>query len=264
VGAENVRAFLEHWLSRYPERHRSELVSRISKSNQSDFESSTFELIIFSILTSLGCKVDPHPDLTKSSKRADFLCIAPGGQRFYLEAVLASEFNSGQKAARKRAHVVIDALEGLDSPNFSLTVEAEGQPSTPPSSNRLRKELSRWLASLNPRCVEQAMRANVLEAAPKMDWQHDGWNITFRAYPRSKDENMQDRRVIVGRSSGGRNINVEDPIKRAIIDKGKKYGSIQECFIIFINVDSLVLNRRNEIQALFGDKEYTFQVSADS
>jgi hypothetical protein len=119
-------------------------------------------------LTSLGCTVQVHAPVKGTSNKPDFQCKAPDAQDFYVEAVLASEFNDAHKAARKRSQRAIDALEGIDSAGFYLHVDEAGQPDTPPPFSRLRNEVARWLASLHAEKVRQEVRAKGYQAAPSM------------------------------------------------------------------------------------------------
>jgi len=87
-----VRSFLERCLSGYPSEETPELVSRIRSGDDGQFDSASFEIILYAGLTKLGYTLTPHPPLSNGcTSRPDFLVRTPEGQLFYLEAVLATE-----------------------------------------------------------------------------------------------------------------------------------------------------------------------------
>jgi hypothetical protein len=119
VEVQRVREFLSYWVSEYPEVHRGELISRIRSGDDRNFQSATFELILFALLRSLGCSVTVHPDLPNGmAARPDFHVITPTGEPVYVEGVLASEFDETEISAPKRTDAVLHAIEKMDSPNF--------------------------------------------------------------------------------------------------------------------------------------------------
>src|SRR4051812_4532624 len=63
----------------------------------------------------------------------------------------------------------------LGDPNFMLWLDELEEGAPPPASARLRKDLRRWLAELDPDAPWDA------DAAPRRRWEHDGWAVTFRA-----------------------------------------------------------------------------------
>lgn len=149
VEAQRVRDLLTSWLSSYPDAHKAELVSRMRGGDDTEFQAAAFELLLFSALSALGCSVEVHPELPIGTRHPDFLATTPTGDAVYVEAVLASEFSQEAQAARRRTKVVLDAIEKVDSPDFFVGVSADGDPQTPPSGRRLRRELERWISGLD-------------------------------------------------------------------------------------------------------------------
>lgn len=257
IEAERVRSFFEEWFSLYPEEHRPELKARLSRSREHDYDSAAFELMLFAALTSLGCTVQVHEPVKGTSNKPDFQCKTPHAQDFYVEAVLASEFDDAHKAARKRSRTAIDALEGIDSAGFYLRVDESGQPKTPPPFSRLRNEVARWLASLDAEKVRQEVGAKGYPAAPSMHWEHDGWAVNIWAYPSQMEDN---ERVVGARAESLRQVEAVKPARRALVEKAKKYGCLARPFLIALNVESLVFDRRDEMQALFGDEVHALRL----
>lgn len=128
IEAQRVREFLNEWIGRFPE-NEAELISRITSRDRRAFESATFEIVLFAIISGLGGHLEVHPELENGSeKRPDFLVYMPSGDEFYLEAILASEFSEAEKAAERRKNVVLEAIEKLDSPTkaWSLPYTSAG------------------------------------------------------------------------------------------------------------------------------------------
>jgi hypothetical protein len=261
VEAQNVRMFLNKWITVYPAEHCKELITRIKSGDQHNFNSATFELVLFAMLRSLGCTVTVHPDLPDSiPAHPDFLAITKDGTHVYVEAVLASDYSKAEIAARKRKDSVLAAINKIDSPNFFLGVRTEGNPHRPLSGKALGRELECWLKSLNPDQVSQEQFELGLDSMPKMSWEHEGWKVSFTAIPKKPNRRGKGQRVIGALFGGAQFINVWEPIRNAVKSKGKRYGKLPCPLLICINVDGMVVDRIDEMQALFGEEEYIFYV----
>lgn len=257
--ADKVREFLNYWIGRFPEEEQRELISRMQSRDSKAFESATFEIILYAILTNLGATIKIHPDLDNGSeKHPDFLVSFGAGEEFYVEAVLASEHSDAELAAERRKNVVLDSIERLESPNFFLGINADGNPDTPPSGKALRRELSAWLATLDPDEVTNTVDKHGVEAFPKMPWHHDGWKIEFEAIPIKPEKRGNGQRVIGMLSGSARFINKWQPIRDALRSKGNRYGALSKPLIVAVNVETFSLDKIDEMQALYGQEEYVF------
>jgi hypothetical protein len=259
--AQRVRDFLSQWVLEYPESERAELIARITCGDQTAFRSATFELALFALLRSKGCAVTVHPDLpNENTTHPDFLVVTPDGDSVYVEAVLASEYSDADISARKRTDAVLNSIEKIDSPNFFLGVNADGHPERPPSAKQLRRDLERWLASLDPDMVAHEVALHGHDAIPTMKWNHEDWNIVFEAIPTKPERRGQGQRVIGAISGGARWVNVWEPLRDAVKAKGNRYGELPYPLLIAINVDSLFGDGIDEMQGLFGQEEFVLSV----
>lgn len=257
-----VRGFLNHWVTQLPADEAREVIARIKSGDKKSFESAIFELILFAIMRKLGCSLQIHPDLGNgSTKHPDFLVITPEGDEFYLEAVLASEFNATESAAEKRKNVVLESIESLESPNFFLGIDAEGNPDSPPKGKSLKAKLTRWLGTLNPDVVAKEFAEQGVDAIPTMTWNHDNWNIKFEAIPIKPERRGKGQQVIGKLSSEVKWINGWEPIREAVKSKGNYYGELDKPLVVAVNVDAFSLDRIDEMQALFGQEKYVFNSS---
>jgi hypothetical protein len=259
IDAQRVREFLNEWIGRFPESEAIELITRITSKDRRAFDSATFEIVLYAIISSLGGILEVHPELENGSKKhPDFLVHMPSGDEFYLEAVLASDFSQAEKAAERRKNVVLEAIEKLDSPNFFIGISAKGNPDTPPRGKALRRELARWLEGLDPDKVAKEVNGHNLNRFPTLVWEHDGWNVEFKAIPIKPERRGKGQRVIGVQFNGARRSNKWEPIRDAVRSKGGRYGELAKPFIVAVNVDSGFLESIDEMQALFGQEEFVF------
>lgn len=257
--ADQVRQFLNHWVSQLEDEDAKDIVGRIISNDSQNYASAIFELVLFAIMRQLGCELVVHPDVGNGKgKRPDFLVRAPQGEEFYLEAVLASEYDDVELSARNRTNVVLESIDGMESPNFFLGISATGNPDTPPRGRVLKGELTRWLEGLDPDDVANTVKEQGYDAVPKLSWSHDDWVITFEAIPIKPEKRGLTERVIATLSGGVKCINIWKPIKKAVVSKGNRYGKLDKPLLIAINVDALSLDRIDEMQALFGQEEFIF------
>jgi len=260
VEAQRVRAFLNHWVSQYPASDRDELISRIASRDDRNFDSATFELVLFALMQSLGCSITVHPGLgTKNSSHPDFLVVTPNEETVYIEAVLASEYSEADISGKKRTDAVLTAIEKIDSPNFFLAVGADGHPDVPPNAKTLRSDLERWLASLDPDLVAREMSQGKPACQPKIEWENEGWHITFWAIPKNPENRGKRQRVIGALVGRTRFVNAWEPIRDAVKNKGKRYGRLISPFIVAVNVDALAVDALDEKRGLFGEGEHVFR-----
>lgn len=259
IEAQRVRDFLNEWIGKFPENEAVELTGRITSRDRRAFESATFEIVLFAIISSLGGSLEVHPELENDSeKHPDFLVHMPNGDEFYLEAVLASEFSEAEKAAERRKNVVLEAIEKLDSPNFFIEINAEGNPDTPPRGKALRRDLTKWLEGLDPDLVAKEVKEHGHDRIPTFVWEHDGWQVEFEAIPIKPERRGKGQRVIGMQFYGARWANEWEPIRDAVRSKGSRYGEFTKPFVVAVNVDTGFLDRIDEMQALFGQEEYVF------
>jgi hypothetical protein len=259
VEATRVRDLLNGWFEDYPPDEQDELKARFTSRDPQGFDSAFFELALFTLLRTLGCSVQVHPELPgECTKRPDFLVTSPAGEEFYVEAVLASDYSQDEKAAQARVNVVLNAINGIDTPDFFLSIVAEGSPETPPRGRSLANELQAWLNSLDVDSVAQEASQVGLDSLPSMRWEHEGWQVEFRAIPKRIEARGAGQRPIGMMTGELRWINVWESIRDAIKAKGRRYGELELPLLVCVNADAISVDRTDEMDALFGQEEYVF------
>ncbi|WP_201356395.1 hypothetical protein [Amphritea japonica] len=214
-------------------------------------------MILFASMKALGCSLIPHPVLNNGSpKRPDFLVTTPEGDEFYLEAIVVTEQDL-VPGAEANKNAVLDTLDTLESPNFFLAIDADGHPNSRPSSRNLNASVSEWLETLNPDEVSREFELNGVTTLPKLEWQHDGWEVEFLAIPKNEESRGTGDRLIGMNMPEVRPLDTGRQIKKAIKTKGNKYGELSKPLIIAIGVDSKHVDKLTAISALFGDETIT-------
>lgn len=264
IESERVRNTITEWLNNFPESDRNEVIARLKSGNHINFLSASYELYIHELLIRLGYEVSAHPD-TSSEKttRPDFLVRdTDTGEEFYIEAVLATDQSNDERAAESRKNIVIDSINKLDSPNFYLSLSADGDPESTPSGKKLKKKLSRWLNGLDPDEVTRNVEASGHSAFPRIEINQDGWNVEFVAIPKSPERRGLENSTTIGSLSNGvRWLGTWESIRDAVLKKGKHYGDIDLPFLVAVNVGQFKVDNIDSMQALYGQEQFIFNAN---
>lgn len=263
VVERRVRKVLETWFSHYPPAQQTELRARFRSTNDFNHLSAFFELFLYELLTRLRCQVQIHPSTqSTTTKHPDFLVESPGGERFYMEAVVATDESSEQAAAKARMNRVYDVLNRLESPNFFIGMKLGGAPSTPPPARRIREFLAERLAPLNPDDMAKLLNSGGFEALPHWQYEHQGWRIDFFPIPKSAD----------GRGTTGVRplgmwfhemtwVTTPKALRDAIVSKAGRYGELDLPYVIAVDVCGHPLDDTDAMEALFGTEQWVIPLA---
>lgn len=258
-----VRAFLEQELTAYPAANRSELIHRLRRGSEANYNAAIFELQLYGALSRLGYHLEPHPDLP-SGRAPDFLVTTPLGDTFYLEATLATEgFEGRNESADKRKNVVLDDLDKDIHPDFALMTSSFGNPTTQPSSKKLRRCVQTWLASLDYDEVAAQVQVSGHHGYPTLVWRHEDWTLTMRAHPVAPEQRGATEHLVWARSGGSGWVDRKGPLRDALDHKSNHYGDLDLPLVVAVNVTSIFLNRFDEVQTLYGDHVRLARVEDD-
>ena len=255
---ERIRILLEDWFSNYPSDAQNELRTRFRTSDDIQHRSAFFEIYLHAVLSKLGFHIEIHPEIPGQPTHPEFLVLRDRKPCFYLEATLASG-PIEERAADKRENVVYETIDNMNSPNFFIGVKVHGSPSTPPPGRKWRDFLENWLSGIDPDAIGEKFKADGLEDLPSTTLNHNGWNITFQAIPKSpKTRGKQGVRPIGLHFFGPQECKEDEWIRNAIKEKATKYGNLDLPYIIAINVLSIFSNDDLMVMdALFGDEGIT-------
>ena len=254
-----IRDLLEEWFGRYPEKERADFTSRFRSKNDVHFISSFFELYLHELLLRLGYVVTAHPEMSPDqSKRPDFRGTSPSGDSLIVEAVLAHDNFDEDFGAMARKNTTIDSINQIVNNEFTLSIREKGFPQTTPSGLRLRVSIEAWLATLDADACLKLVVEQRAEELPQMSWEHDGWSVTFVAWPiHRRDRGRRDRRLVGSQSTEFRAVDSRAPLRKAIKRKATRYGQIGGPYVVAVNVRSSFLDDIDIAEALFGEEQHS-------
>jgi hypothetical protein len=230
-----VRHLIESWFSHVAESEVADVRSRLRSDNTRVHVAAFWELYLHESLLCAGYTVMAHPPVPGTTHRPDFL-VGRGEDRFYVEATVTAPTDL-EVAANARRSQIYDVLNGIDSPNFFLWIDVDSEGAASPSTRRLRRDITDWLAALDPDAVtDMVERGGGLMAAPTHRWEEAGWRLAFRPIPKSVDARGEDGLRPVGAwdSGGAGVVDSETPLRSALSEKGKRYGNLEHPYIVAI------------------------------
>ncbi len=247
------RKMIEGWFDRFRAGGKEDLRKRFRSPKESNHTGAFFEIYLHELCSRLGFELDPHPEILGCSTHPDFVVKNRGANQFYLEAIIAGLPSQQEEGADARMGIVYDAINTIESPNFFLRLEIRGAPASAPPTQKLRHDLTAWLASLNPDDVLHLSSADL--RTPRFIWQHEGWNLLFTPIPKSaRLRGRPGVRPIGVRVPQGGWMNTHGEIRKAIEGKAKKYGELQLPFVVSVNVVGDHCDNIDILNALYGDE----------
>jgi hypothetical protein len=256
--ASSIRTVLGEWFEKFPNDDRADLLARFKSADNLQHISASFELYLHELMLKLGFTVEVHPETnTEKDTRPDFKATNKNGLSFYLEAVQSTDSAVEEQGANARLNVFFDTINRLDSSDFFLDIDFNGLPKTPPPGSKLRKQLNRWLDTLNADEVINELEIYGPDSLPKFEFVHNGWEAIFQAIPRSPEKRGNPVNNIIGSMSGGaRWLNTWESIRDSLMNKGNRYGDLDLPFIVAVNANVFHLDRIDIMQALFGQEQF--------
>ena len=259
--AKNVRNLLESCFRNYSDQEQEELRARIRSGDDRHFQSAVFELLLHEIMMRAGYQLEPHPRLPNgSASRPDFLVTGKDGESFYLEAVLAAMSTDDDRAAQLRKNVVYDYLSRNPHGLFLVNLYEDGNPATQPSGRGLLRVIHSWLDSLDHNSLRKQLEQCGPDSMPAIEWSHEDWSLVIKAWPLEASRvGLSENLIGVFPTQGGW-INAWTPIRDSVKLKNSKYGDLDRPLVVAVNFDGFVLDRIDEVQALFGQEQFMFKV----
>lgn len=252
--ADTIRRVLEDWFSRYPDDEKHSLRKQF-RANDIGHHSAFFELMLHELLLRQGCSVSIHHDPgTGKSTRPDFLVTAPDGQKFFMEAILATVRSDKERDAETRANVVYEAIERLDSPNFFIGIEVLGAPTGQPRGREIRQLLKKKLKALDPDDIAKLWEKGK-DQVPHWSYSNHGWEIVFYPIPKGTEHRGKPGVRSIGvHFTPMHQINTEKGLRKAVENKAGKYGQFGLPFVIAVNALEHFASVEDCDDALLGDE----------
>jgi hypothetical protein len=252
VEADKVRRLIDRFLWRYPKSERGNLRNRLRSIDDDTHRSAFFELAMHELIVRAGCKVIAvEPELQVGTRRPDFLAETRNGERFYLEATLATGRTQEDNGAQARLNRALAAIDGVNSPDFFLDLTVGGMPAASVSTRRLRHELREWLRDIDYEDVVARWR-NGCDSVLPFSFEQHGMMLTIRPVPRHRTRGEADGRAIGAHSLRPFVGQPHAAIRRSLENKAGRYGNLDLPYVIAVNALPTFSRERHVTDALFG------------
>lgn len=259
-----ARGVFEQWFASYPESGKADLRARFRSSIDAQHQSAFWELYLHELFSRLGFTLEPHPQIDGSRNHPDFLVKEGNDAKFYLEGIVAGLPSEKDVGAEARLAEVLDLVNKMPIDDWFLQVEYRGSPETPPPVKELRRQLESWLASLDLKAIDAALKAEEWDSLPKFEWQHDGLTLTFTPSPKSSNVATSPESKPIGILMGeGHFLATHEDIRRAIKAKSKKYGRLSLPLVVAVNAVSEHCDEFDINNALFGTERFVYTATPD-
>lgn len=234
LAAIRIREKINEWLAAYPSEHRNDLVARFP----AQFNSSFYELLIFTYLSSIAQSVECHPEVEDSDRRPDFRATFSDGTKMYVEATCTESRNFSDDGATAVENTILNEVNKVPSENFFVSIDkiaihSEQQPTV----RRFREYLRR----LFDECDVDILEAQANHGHFKTEqFRDEGLEVDLTLFPVSPQS-----RGLIDRVVGSRPVKVfwgsgEDEVLSAIQRKATRYGKLGSPYIVAVNAFSLV------------------------
>ncbi len=255
----SVRELIERWYSHLPNDALADVRARLRSHDDRQFHAAFWELYLHETLTRSGCLVICHPEVAGTSRRPDFFVAGTDGE-FYLEARVASEADDKITADRRRNRVY-DSLNRLDSPNFFLWVDVEGEGASDLATRGLRRQLEQWLGLLDPDEIHhQLVESEDIRSITPFEWKDTDWYLVFRPWPKAPESRGTDEIRPLGVFGPGEAYMIDDvtPLKKALANKGSAYGVLDRPYVVAVRTSSMSADEFDILNALYGSLQVQF------
>lgn len=234
--AVSSRLLLNNWAS-LPGAADGDVLARLRRRDDGQFRAAFLELYLFAAFARANW---PCERLTGTGKTPDFRVVGPDGP-MYVEATTAGPPREETEGERRKG-LLLDAVDALSCDGFTLAVAvaAVGTKSLP--AGRVRRELSDWLAGLDPDAVFAAVAAAPTDAEsdeeagyPVHVTAREGWDVEWTAYPLRRESRGRQRRLIdCERMPEAVAIEDEKPLRNALRHKAGRYGRLDGPYLVVV------------------------------
>lgn len=247
---DQVRDVINEWWSHLPDHAQSGVRSRLlDRNSDTNVFSALWELYLHEMLLGSGCTVEVEPGIGTRGKNPDFL-VTCDDEQFVVEAIWTAQ-RLGDTASNPLPPQLADAIDRVPSPNFFVSYELGRAGLATPSQKRLKAELARWLASLDPDQVIAEYQHKV--PLPKHTWHEAGWSLTFVAIPRSPGTRGDPTSRTIGIHPMSDGLDDQpDRVLDAVKRKGGKYGDLALPFIVAVGHAAFFPEDEDTETALYG------------
>lgn len=247
--AGQVRDALEGWFARYPAQGAADLCGRFTSRSDIHHKSAFFELLLHELALCHGYSATPHPDIPGKTTHPEFL-LERAGSSFYLEAAVVTCQTTEQVAEDARIAQAYDALNRFDSPDYWVLIhDVEGAPQSSVPARLLKRFIRKEMSKLN---YDEVVAGS--DDRPDLEWEHDGWRISFGLLPKGDARGIPGVRPLGGYATPMIEIKDRAAMLAALTRKAGHYGRLDKPLVVAINVTSSHTGMEDVVDALFGER----------
>lgn len=249
---QNMRDRLELWFERYPDSSKSDLRARFRKRDH-NHGSAFFELFLHEVFRRLGLSPAVHPKTQRGHGRPDFAITSGSGGISYVEANVVGR--RGIMAEDSLENEVLDAIDSLavERPtSIALCAQTSGCLAQSLRTRPIKAKVQRWIDQ-----IDRDFRIPGRIEAEPLEISHGEWSLTLTAYRRT--DRPSHRLIDVDPGRVGMSTDDTD-LRKNILTKTKQHGDIDNPLIIAINRPGTWEDREDELSALFGKEQLSWQV----
>ena len=221
---DQVRAYLQEWFDRYPEKAKPEMYSSFASDDDHQHTSAHFELFLHELLLRLGFAIEVHPSIEGVAKRPDFR-IRHEDTYCYLEAVVINT-SSANRIVTQHERLLMDWLNELDGSNFWLRLEVNGTLRIQPRKKNLNPVRS-LLARNDPDEVESIVSTSGYDFAPHANVRIGDWSLRASLIPRPASLRGNPEESTFGMGPGAGGVTDTTAVAEGIADKATEKKSSQ-------------------------------------
>lgn len=258
--AEAIRTLLNKWFDDFPGIAQADVRARFRKADPGSYYGAFTELYCHAYCRGLGFEANCHPHI-EGKRQPDFSLTKDQKLFAYVECTVATEFREGN-TKQERMNRIYDVLnQNIDSPDFFIAVDILQFPERSMSAERIRRFLEGKLQGLDPDVVgTELQRSGSIHDSPYYwVYEDDGFSVAFYPIPKSDEaRGKSGLRPLGAFSSGGPFAHVVDdrtPILNALEAKAKRYGHLNQPYIIALNAIEDGLDNFDISGALFGQEQ---------
>lgn len=260
---EQVREKFSEFFDRYPEDHQASLIARFKSDNDTTHQSAAFELILHEALLRSGAHIEAiEPPLPHTNRSPDFLVRNIDGERFYLEATLATGMSDRDRRAKRLYDDFVQAINEVRSDNFLLSVRFVGMPTAPVSSRRVRASIEAWLTSLEFSDVASKGTA-IAEGDPWFTHEENTCKVEIWPIP-LKNPGTPVQRAIGIQWGDAWTRTPGAALRSSLERKANRYGNLDLPYVVAVNALDHNGQRHDVLSALLGQELVRFPIGPDA
>lgn len=248
---------METWFDSFPDLEKDQLHRRLSSRNDAVFHSAFFELYLFTLLRKRGFVVELPRSETQGQKTEDFRAFLNERLAFRLEAkfVGKEEHHAWQDSFQEEIERSLDEahVEGV-----WFEVDLDGTFVGQPSPRRVRDSFESWFKKEKNGILKGMEEKIPPSSLPRFQISETGVKITISPLF-TKPESTSDCGPVVLWASGGRWMQTDEKLRKALRRKASRYGEMEVPFIVALSMWENA-DERDIWNALFGDEVFSIGV----